>query len=115
MNVHDLTAGQHAIAVYESPAEQAHLLAAFVREGLERRERVLYFSYRDSPADVAASLNRRGVHADRAVADGSLVLATADTTYLRGGAFDAKATKAAWFDAIAHTVASGFDVMRVAA
>lgn len=61
MNVQDLVPGQHAMTAFSSESEQAHILAAFVRSGLERGERVLYFTHRVSPADVAEALRKRGV------------------------------------------------------
>lgn len=43
------------------------------------------------------------------------MLSDANTTYLRGGGFDAAATKAAWFDAIGESVIEGFEVVRIGA
>jgi anti-anti-sigma factor len=101
--VGSLTPGQHALLAYSSDAEQIHVLAEFVRDGLERGERVFYFGDRVAPAHVAHRLSRRGIDTDRAIGKGHLTI---------GGA---RATKARWFDAIAETIAFGYPGMRVAA
>lgn len=113
--VGDLSPGRHAFVAFGSDAEQLHVLVEFVRSGLEKGERVLYFAHRLSPFDVEQRLRRRGIDTERAMAEQRLVLDSARGAYLADGRFDASATKRGWFNVIAEMLALGFDVMRVAA
>lgn len=113
--VDSLAPGHHIFFTYASDAEQIHVLVDFVRQGLERRERVYYFADRDTPSEIAARLRRRGIDIDRATGEGRLILGAAKDSYLATGRFDAGATKAGWFEAIAQSAARGYAVMRIAA
>lgn len=110
-----LAPGQHVFFGYGSDAEQTHVLVDFVREGLERGERVLYFADRVLPSDIELRLSRRGINTEAAIRDGRLTLLSASSAYLAPGRFDADAVKAQWFDAIRDTIAKGYSTMRVAA
>ena len=68
--------------------------AAYVRAGLDRHQKVLYFG--DGPEQMLAGLRACGVDADSAVASGQLQASTAEATYLTSGAFDAQATIEGW-------------------
>jgi anti-anti-sigma factor len=99
---------------FSSDAEQTHVLVDFVRSGRERDERVVYFSHRKAPREVAEQLRRRHIDADALIAQGRLVIESASAASLKGGRFEAESVKAKWFSTIAQTIADGYQVMRVA-
>ncbi|WP_232702505.1 sensor histidine kinase [Halobacterium wangiae] len=82
-------ANEHIALFYESRDEQFAAMVPFVRQGLERGERVMYVI--DDSTDeesVVAAMRDRGVEVDGALASGALTFHSVEGTYLRNGSFD---------------------------
>ena len=62
------------------------MLAPFLREGLERRERVAYSLDAYSPETVYDYLRGDGVDPEPYLASGQLVMLAREDTYAQGGA-----------------------------
>ena len=79
--------GDHLCLVSSRLAERRAVLSAFVGEGLERDERVLYvYANPESAADVLGFLERDQWR--RHLASGQLSVASADDVYLSGDRFE---------------------------
>lgn len=112
--VSSLRSGDHVCLKYVSAAEQEAVLAAFVVGGLERNERVFYFSDTRDPANVQRALEYRGIDVERHASRRRLSLATAQESYLASGEFDPDACIQGWVDTAAEAVADGYSGIRVA-
>jgi signal transduction histidine kinase len=108
-----LRASGHLCFPYESEDERRRVLVAFVREGLERRDRCVYIGLPDEQSDFLDALGDAGVDTQRALARGALVLATQAETYLRSGAFDPEDSLALMTDLTDRALADGFAGVRV--
>lgn len=81
-------ANEHIALFYESHDEQVEAMVPFVRQGIERDERVMYVIEEHTKDDVLAALRDGGVDIDAATDSGALTFHSVDETYLRNGAFD---------------------------
>ncbi|WP_254762132.1 sensor histidine kinase [Natrinema marinum] len=81
-------ANEHIALFYDSPDERIAATVPFVRQGIERGERVMYVIDEQSEADVLTALRDGGVDVDAATDSGALTFHSVEETYLRNGAFD---------------------------
>ncbi|WP_313693891.1 MEDS domain-containing protein [Halorarum halobium] len=80
----------HRALIYETRAEQLSAVVPFVRQGLERNERVMYVLDENSRADIVDALARGGVDVDAALESGVLTFHSKADTYGRNDEFDAE-------------------------
>jgi signal transduction histidine kinase len=80
---------EHIALFYETLEEQVAAVVPFIRQGLERGERVMYVLEERSREELLDALRGGPVDIDRALASGQLSFHTLEETYLRGGYFDA--------------------------
>ncbi len=106
--------GDHVCFIYDSDAAHAATLTAFVVGGLERNERVLYFSDEQPTDQILAILESRGIDTKRHIAQGRLVVATAAESYLLSGHFDPDACIQAWLRTGQQARFDGYRGIRVA-
>lgn len=109
-----LRPGDHACWVYDSDESHRATLIPYIREGLARGERVLYFHFRQDPAAILDALREAGEPVDDLVARGALVMQEATAAYLAGGSFDAAAMVAGFAAGAAAAVEDGFTGLRAA-
>jgi PAS domain S-box-containing protein len=109
----DLAAGDQVCWLYESDAEYRTLLAAFVRLGLERGERVVVVADAGQCEALPARLQEEGVAAAEGLAGGQLRLLEAGATYLPGGRFDPAAALAWLQDETGRALAAGYQGLRL--
>ncbi|WP_207591734.1 MEDS domain-containing protein [Halomontanus rarus] len=84
----DVVANEHIALFYESEEEQFAAVVPFVRQGLERGERIMYVLEEHDEDEVLAALDDAGIDVDTAVDSGALTFHGIDETYLRNGTFD---------------------------
>lgn len=108
-----LRGGDHVCLVYDSDAEHEAVLSAFVVGGLERRERVLYFTDNQPIDTILYALQGRGIDTERHIARGRLSVATAQASYLAAGRFDPQACIQAWLETAKRAIADGYSGIRV--
>src|SRR5919206_1845948 len=77
-----LQAGDHICWVYESDEEHRDVLTHFLKDGLERNERVLYLARRFTATRVTGYLQDAGVAAEDVLRSGQLVFLDAEAAYL---------------------------------
>jgi hypothetical protein len=94
--VETLRPGDHVCWTVGTDDEQLQVASRFIRDGLARRHRIVYYTHAMMPQAVSAGLVARGVPVAEAVAAGQLRITSSAGGYLASGRFDAAAMPAAW-------------------
>ena len=105
--------GDHICALYATEQEQLRISAAYVRDGLRRREQCLYVG--SSPAALKrfdAALTRVGIDAGRMTKSGALIEATHADAHLAGGCFDSDRMLGLLNDCVERALNAGFPGLR---
>jgi signal transduction histidine kinase len=84
----DLSLGDHATFLYQSEPEHRSVITKFVRQGLERGEKVIYIADTHTPEAIANYLRSDRVDVDARLDRRQLVFMTPEETYTRGEVFD---------------------------
>ncbi|MFI5843194.1 MEDS domain-containing protein [Catenuloplanes sp. NPDC051500] len=96
MMVETLRPGDHVCWTVGTDDEQLQVTSRYIRDGLARRHRIVYFTHAMMPQAVSAGLEASGVPVAAAVAAGQLRISSSTGGYLKSGGFDAAAMPAAW-------------------
>ena len=83
-----LRPGHHVCALYETDDEYRALVTPFVRQGLERNEKVVYIANESREQVIAGYLREDGLDPDDCIGRGQLVFLTPRGFYVAGGSFD---------------------------
>lgn len=113
--VQDASIHDHLCLFYESQEEQFRSIVPFFAAGLAKGERCLYIADELDADQVLRYLRAGGIAVDRALQDGSLVLASKHESYLRKGHFDPDEMLAFLKEFIEATKAEGFSGLRTTA
>ena len=108
-----LQPGDHLCCIYRTGEEHRALVTAFVRQGLERGEKILYIVDAHTSREVLGYLERVGVDADSCLETGRLVILDADASYLRDGRFDPDGMIALLRGETERALAEGYGALRV--
>ncbi|MDQ7810828.1 MEDS domain-containing protein [Amycolatopsis sp. A133] len=111
--VEDVGHGDHLCLTFADDDEQRRVVTAYLRAGLERGERVKYFSDQCAPEQVLDWLDGAGTDPGPAVARGQLQITTAGRSYLAGGSFDADGMVATLQQEVTASLAAGYTGLRV--
>ncbi|MCK2212232.1 MEDS domain-containing protein [Actinomadura sp. ATCC 31491] len=111
--VKDVRLGDHVCLAFAHEAEQRAVAGAFVSAGLDRGERVMYFTDDPAPDGVRDWLAEAGVDVSGAVASGRLEVLTAADSYLGPGRFDPDLMIALLRTTVGDSLAAGFAGLRV--
>ncbi|MEU3459310.1 MEDS domain-containing protein [Streptomyces sp. NPDC006733] len=106
--------GGHVCRVYGDEREWAEAVARFVREGLERGERVVYVADVHPPQAVDQVLRERGVDVVAAAGRGQLLVQDVTDSYLRQLPFDPDVVLAGMRAACEEAMGQGFPGVRIA-
>lgn len=87
-NLSELKPGDHLCCIYETEEEHRALLTPFLRQGLERNEKVLYAVDARTPEMILDYLRKDGLAVEPFIKSGQLCFLSIEDAYLRGGAFD---------------------------
>ena len=109
-----LRPGDHICSFYESDDQLVSTAAAFLADGLARKERCWYVPSRNETAAIRAAMKRRGVDVDAESRRSALQLHESNDTYVHGG-FDPEQTMRVFSDAIEQALSDGFNGFRAAA
>jgi len=107
-----LGAGDHLCCIYGSEEEHRALVAPYLRQGLEREQKVLYITDENPPELILSYLRDEGVDADAALREGRLEILSAERTYLAGGRFDPGSMVRALREAAQRARAEGYALLR---
>lgn len=110
LGVHD-----HVCLLYETGAEQFATIVPFIRIGLERGEKCIYFADDNSVETVLDALSGGGIDVETAQSSGALLIATKWDSYLRNRRFDPEEMLAFVANAVTQSEAEGFTAVRGAA
>ncbi len=110
-----LRPGDHLCWTFDDERQRLAEMAGYVRTGLRRREKVVYFTDTMRPGDLLAGLRAHDLDAAAAAATGQVRVTTADDSYLAGGVFDAQLMIESWAVEIAEARREGWAGLRVAA
>src|SRR6476661_3601024 len=83
----ELAPHDHLCSIYESAEEHLAVAMPFIRLGLDRGEKCIYIADDGTEAAVRDAMSGEGIDVERAIATGSLVLATKEAAYLKNGSF----------------------------
>jgi signal transduction histidine kinase len=83
-----LQAGAHLCHLYASEEEHRALLSPFLRQGLERHEKVLYIVDDHTGSQILGYLSAGGVEVNPYLQRGQLKFLNSDESYLQAGAFE---------------------------
>ncbi|MEI6310260.1 MAG: MEDS domain-containing protein, partial [bacterium] len=86
--IHQLKPGDHLCAIYQNSEQFRRILVPFLRDGLERREKVSYIVDHSGSAAILEMLEQAGLNTREALASGQLEIFSREETYLLGGFFD---------------------------
>ncbi|HEX5498458.1 MAG TPA: MEDS domain-containing protein [Thermomicrobiales bacterium] len=79
---------RHVCAFVDSRNEEHRILDPFVTDGLERGEKLVYFSDADDRANLVRHFRRLGLDMSNLLGQGRFEFRTWAETYLRNGRFD---------------------------
>jgi signal transduction histidine kinase len=79
---------EHFCLVYDTDEELLAAALPYLRAGLERRERCLYFADENKSASILEALRKGGTDVDRYVRSRALIMAGKQEAYIKGGRFD---------------------------
>ncbi|MGE5206610.1 MAG: MEDS domain-containing protein [Chlamydiota bacterium] len=109
----DLQPGEHLCCIFRTPEEHRQVLTRFLRDGLERRQKVLYV-YEATPEEtIQAYLRDDGLDPAPYLRSGQLVLIPASQAYLRHQVFRPEEMLEFWKEELARAQAEGYAIMRV--
>ncbi len=80
--------GDHVFFLYDGEEEHRALLTPYLRQGLERKEKVIYIADAHPAETILGYLRGDGVEVEPYLDSGQLAVLPAKEAYLLGGAFD---------------------------
>lgn len=83
-----LNPGDHLCCIYETDEEHRALLTPYLRQGLERNEKVVYIVDARTAETVLEYLRQDGIETRPFLDTGQLVVLSVAEAYMRGGTFD---------------------------
>ncbi len=111
--VADLEAGDHLCYIYKTQEEHKECLTPFLRQGLERGEKVLYIVDAHTGDGILDYLRDDGLKVEPYLATERLNILTSDETYMRNGSFDPDAMIAVLRSETERALAEGHSALRV--
>src|SRR6266568_1191096 len=105
----------HAAHLFDDDGEAAEVAGAFLRLGLERRERCVHLADEDTAARVLPHLRAAGADAGQALATGALVLASDRDGFFGAGALRPGQAATVLAERAADALRDGYSALRVSA
>jgi anti-anti-sigma factor len=113
--VDELEPGDHACLTFSDADERLDIVAAFVRDGLDRGDKVVCLTDRLPPDDLSAELAERGLPVAAVTRSGQLEVAPSVSTYIASGAFDPERVISGLRSRIDGALAAGYPGLRISA
>ena len=109
----DLEPGDHLCCIYETEAEHRAILTPYLRQGLERGEKIIYVVDAHTAETVLGYLRSDGLDPAPFLARGQLAILSRDETYLRGRTFSPAGMIALLRKVTERALAEGYPALRV--
>lgn len=113
-DIADVRPGHHLCSLVETDDEQRAVLTPFLRQGLDRGEKVVYVADAHETAKGLAWLKDDGLDAEPHRSRGQLAVVGRDQTTLRDGLFDPVAMIGLVRSEVEAATAAGFPAVRIA-
>jgi KaiC/GvpD/RAD55 family RecA-like ATPase len=84
----DIQVGDHLCCLYKTEEEHHAVILPYIRQGLEKREKVIYIVDTHTANTVLAYLRDDGIDVDFYLEEGQLDLLTANESYVQDGIFN---------------------------
>jgi PAS domain S-box-containing protein len=111
--IEDLGPGDHLCCLYQTEEEHRAVLTPFLRQGLERGEKVVYIVDAHTAETILGYLRDDGMDVQPYLARGQLALLTPEDAYLRPGVFDPDAMVALLRAETEQALTEGYAALRV--
>jgi len=112
-SVKNMAPGDHLCCIYETEKEHKDLITTFMRQGLERGEKVLYIVDAHTGEEILNYLRDDGMLVKPYLESGQLVIITVDEAYMREGIFDPDAMIELIGDETERSLDEGYSALRV--
>ncbi len=112
--LNELKPGDHLCCLYDTEDAYRAAVLPFLRQGLERGEKIFYIVDTHTPKTVERYLEAEGVELEPYVARGQFETVSVYDTYLRSGVFSPEETIALWREEIARVRREGYRALRAA-
>jgi len=109
----DLKPGDHLCCLYETEEEHRAVLTPFVRQGLDRGEKLVYIVDAHTAETVLGYLRDDGLKVEPYLARGQLNIITVDQSYMEDGVFDPDKMIALLRAETDRALAEGYPALRV--
>ena len=109
----DLEPGDHLCCIYQSEEEHRSLLTPYLRQGLERGEKVFYIVDLHTAEEVLGYLESDGIDTQPYLSSGQLSILTVDDAYMKEGEFDPDGMIALLRTETEQAVSEGYSALRV--
>lgn len=112
----NLQPGDHLCCIYRSEDEHKAVLAPFLRQGLERGEKVIYVADTNTMQTIWGYLRQNSgpaLDVEACLGRGQLLFLTHQDAYARGGVFDPQATITLLRKEMEQALAEGYPALRV--
>ena len=110
--ISELRPGDHACCLYETAERHRAVLTPFLRQGLERGEKVVYILDVSTVEAILAYLRGDGLDVEPYLARGQMVFLTRDETYMQEGVFDPEGMIALLRAQTDQALAEGYPALR---
>lgn len=111
--IKDLKPGDHLCCLFKTEEEHRALLTPFLRQGLERGEKVIYIVDAHTVEVVLDYLRKDGLRVEPYLASGQLDILTFDDVYIREGILDPDRTIALIRAETERALAEGYTALRI--
>jgi len=112
IRVEDLKPGSHLCFLYKEEREHELFFTSYIKLGLERNEKIIYFNHLHDKSIIISYLNKAGMDADGFIKKGQLVFLNFVETFFHGGECEPDAILQ-WFSAqIKAAVDEGYNALR---
>ena len=115
LTVDDLEPGDHTCLTFSDADERIDIVAAFVRDGLGRGDKVVCLTDTLPPDDLSAELSERGLPVASTTRSGQLELLPSVSAYIAGGTFDPEQVISGLRIRIDRALAAGYPGLRISA
>ncbi len=113
--VDDLEPGDHACLTFSDTDERLDIVAAVVRDGIDRGDKVVCLTDLLAPEELSAELSGRGLPVESSAGSGQLEVVPSVSAYICDGTFDPEQVISGLRSRIDGALAAGFPGLRISA